>query len=336
MFYNVVKGDRWGVPGMEQKENQPPEGAAFDVNQWIDAPSLEGLTQEQRRLVMEARRRRTSEPRRQRQPEPGRQQPGSEFETGGGRRGGGPGPGSAGEPVQLARQDRPPGSSFPPGPSSPGFGPAMGFNPEFQQQQQQNIANINLAAEFPLPNGEFDPREPAVADITGWVHDTTVQPGVTYRYCVRYKLRNPLYNANFAKNPEDAKLFALASAASEWTQPVSIPALTSFFLAAGFDASRDRSVRFEVFKFQDGVLHREIFTAGPGDSIGRVEKSIDFTTGWTVVDLRRSGLRASADYVVVADNAGRQQRRFFNTDRVDPEATKLREQLKLQAPPAGG
>jgi len=188
---------------------------------------------------------------------------------------------------------------------------------------------MNTAANFPIPTTEFDPR--SIGDITGWAHDDSVEPGKVYRYRVVYKLKNPIYQTvNVASNPALANQFEIASAPSDWTSPVSVPALTSFFLAGGFDASTARTVKFEIYRYHDGTLHRQSFNAAPGDVIGRKDKAVDFTTGWTVVDIRKD-LKNNVDYVIVADANGRLYDRNFRDDRQDPELKKLEAQLSSQA-----
>src|SRR5436305_4339798 len=80
------------------------------------------------------------------------------------------------------------------------------------QQQVENHLNPNYSTMFPLPSGEFDPRlvipnaqpqpgaqplspDKQMTEVVVWAHDATVQPGKTYRYKVRYKIKNPIYHS---------------------------------------------------------------------------------------------------------------------------------------------
>ena len=336
-FYFSDQGDRWGVPGMEEKESNPqPEN--FDPNVYVDPKSDIGkLTIEQKKLVLELRRKIKAEEaeRRRQQGNPGRAPRGGPGEPGGegggGRggegRGGGRGPGAGGDsdkPFQ-AREGAFPvpgrGGMFPG--NSEGF-PSEGMNPQAQ------VGQINLSAEFPIPAGEFDPRDPAIKDITGWLHDATVLPGRTYRYMVRYKMKNPVWRTiNVVEKAELANQFAIVFAGTEWTSPVTIPSLTSFFLAAGFNSDSARTVRFEIFKFQSGKLHKQSFTVAPGDAIGKTDKAVEFATGWSVVDLRKD-MKSNADYVLITDSTGRLEQRIFNTDQGNAEFKKLNQQFTEQ------
>ncbi len=333
VFYTTSKGDRWGVPGMEDKE-QNTQGAFFDPNLFVDPKSdLSKLTPEQRNQVLELRRKLNAERRQQqggqRQPR-GQPSEGGEFAPAGGGRGGGRGPGGSGQPAvpfQVRGEGGFPGGGGYPGgfPGGGEFGPMEGF------PGQQQPGQINIAGEFPIPAGEFDPRDASLKDITGWLHDGTVEPGRTYRYMVRYKMKNPIWRTlNVAINQEMANQFAIEFAGTEWTSPVSIPALTSFFLAAGFNAESARTVRFEVFKFQNGQLHKQSFTVAPGDSIGRTDKEVQFITGWSVVDVRKD-MASNVDYVLITDKTGRQERRQFSSDQQSSEFKKLQQQLADQA-----
>lgn len=342
-FYTATKGDFWGIPGEEDAEAAAPQ-LGFDPRNYIDpATSLVGLTKEQIDQVMQARREAAAERERQRREATrGQSRPrgpaggegGGEFGPGGGggQRGGGRGPG-----FQASDPDRPrsfqaqPGQRGEFGPMGGEFGPAPfpggEFGPGFTPQQQNPAVNL---ANFPIPNGDFDPRS-LDKDITGWAHDDTVEPGKVYRYKVRYRLKNPVYQTFNVTNPQSlADEFDLVSADSDWTEPVSIPALTSFFIANNFDADSTRTVRFEVFKFQDGVLHAQTFLAGPGDVVGKKDKTADFDTGWTVVDIRKD-LRTNASFVLLTDPSGRIERRAFAADQNDPELKKLRQQIGAQA-----
>src|SRR5206468_4021718 len=109
----------------------------------------------------------------------------------------------------------------------------------------------------PLPPGSFDPAALASApmppqppqppvqpgqtaapaipplgpgDVTMWAHDDSAQPGHTYRYRVRYLIRNPLFASHGATNPQSlAETFILESAWSDWTPSVNVKSDTNFF-----------------------------------------------------------------------------------------------------------
>lgn len=352
-FYAVTKGDWWRVPGEEElAQVQQPEqqGVPFDPQQYLDPKAdLSKLTNEQKREVARARQDARAAQRQQQRPQrtpAGQQGGGGEFGPGGGGGGGQRGGGGGGRgPGQAYDPNRPPGYRQPmqqgggglPQPGefgAPGFGPSGEFGPGSVTNQPMQPQAGNYAALFPIPNGEFDPRT-VEKGVTGWVHDDTVEPGKTYRYKIRYRIKSPVFQTfNVMKVQAQADQFDLIAPDSEWTSPITIPALTNFFIAANFDADSTRNVRFDVFKFQDGTLHAQAFTAGPGDSIGRLDKGVDFATGYSVVDIRRD-LKNNASFVLISDPAGRLMQRTFRGDQEDPELRKLRQQRDGQAS-AGG
>ena len=59
--------------------------------------------------------------------------------------------------------------------------------------------------------------------------------------------------------------------------------VTFFFASSGLGSS---SVPVEVFRWSDGVLHEEHFRVLPGDAIGGEKGGVDYSTGFTLVDLR--------------------------------------------------
>ena len=210
---------------------------------------------------------------------------------------------------------------------------------------QQPQLNPNVQGIYPLPGpGEFDPRtwvDPknpqanAIGDIVGWAHDATAQPGKTYRYKVRYKMKNPMYGAPNWCNPAAlANEFALISPDSQWTPAVHIPALTSFFVTSVFG----ESAKFEIFRWQAGETHREQFSVKPGDIIGSTAKGVDFATGYTVVDLRTDSRGES--YVLLMDADGKIIRRDPRVDSNDSELKRMQQQVTQAqtgtVPVAGG
>jgi hypothetical protein len=335
-FYGVTKGDQWGVPGEEL--NEATSSVPFDPRNYLDPKSdLSKLTKEQKDQVLAARREAAAEADRQRREQrgqPRQRQPsggeGGEFGPGGGQRGGGRGPGFQASDPDRPRNYQVPNEGQPRGfqPGGGEFGPSGAeFSPGAPNQQQSPAFN---PANFPIPNGDFDPRA-VDKDLTGWAHDDSVEPGKIYRYKIRYRVKNPVYQTFNVTSPQAlAEQFDLISIDSEWTHDVSVPALTSFFIANNFDADSARSVKFDVFKFQDGVLHTQSFVAAPGDVIGRKDKTVDFNTGWTVVDIRRD-LRSSGSYVLLTDSTGRLEQRLYDVDKNDPELKKLRQQAGAQA-----
>jgi hypothetical protein len=204
---------------------------------------------------------------------------------------------------------------------------------------------------YPLPNGEFDPRNPLggagapqagqLENVIGWAHDDSAQPGRVYRYRVTYKIKNPLWNTReVAKDPKHAELFALASAVktddTAWSAEVEVPSLTNFFV---LNAQPERgTAKVVVFRRQDGELQKKEFEVSPGDVIGGIDEGsgVDFTTGWTMVDAR-ADLRGTSQFAILMDPDGRLHRRDWREDQASPEFHKAQQQLAAAtAPPMPG
>jgi len=180
----------------------------------------------------------------------------------------------------------------------------------------------------------------AQGNIDIWAHDETAQPGLTYRYRLRVVIKNPIYDvpnmspepklmqiAYLPANPKTGELDPEASW-SEWTKSVAIPTNVDMRLVNASNLGGRESAQFEVRRFQEGQINEapKPFVVVPGDTIGGVEKvqipgvqgapavtkQIDFSTNWTVVDIRSAG---SNDYRVrIMDPQGRIEVRTVSGD----------------------
>ena len=123
-------------------------------------------------------------------------------------------------------------------------------------------------------NGAIDPLNLA-ADILIWAIDETVTPGQTYRYRIAYMLKNPVFGV---ANMAPAKLTdvpTILSAPSNWSEPVTAPPMTKFWVAS---AQRDRA-SLDVFQYSGGEWKAtKNMAAGPGDVVPG--------TDLTLVDVR--------------------------------------------------
>lgn len=138
-----------------------------------------------------------------------------------------------------------------------------------------------------------------VGDIQIVAHDDTVQPGKTYRYKLRYRIRNPVYKQASAAKPELIKAFSIAAPDGGWSKPVTIRAQVEFYLAE----VKNEKGAFDVFEWRKGRTQKSRIQVGAGDAIGN--------TGWSVVDIRGTGQKA---YALLMDSTG-------SVDRHDPEKT---------------
>ncbi len=133
-----------------------------------------------------------------------------------------------------------------------------------------------------------------------WYHDDTVTPGKTYRYRLRVVLWNRYAEQDKAlKDTEDARKLLVDGEWSLPSEPVTVPPLTHFFLAA--ENSSKGTARFDVWKWYEGRWIKESFDVAVGEVIGGVKKvktgetdsngrevrtDLDFTTGAILLDVR--------------------------------------------------
>jgi hypothetical protein len=215
--------------------------------------------------------------------------------------------------------------------------PAMMEDPTMMMEQpQQQIMGVGVP-DVDYPAGLFDPAtwhlpppttpgapppvNPRPAEVSVWAHDDAVQPGHTYRYKMRYWIKNPIYQQPAAaKNPADIKMFAVASEFSEWGPAIEVPPLTNFFIAAVVGGK----IRFDVYRWEKGVNHYTRIEAAPGDTIRKVEGDVDYSTGHTVVDIRKT-MRGGDDVVYLTNAEGGTVVRTGGADRNHPVNKKLKE-----------
>ncbi|HMB95428.1 MAG TPA: hypothetical protein VKK61_05265, partial [Tepidisphaeraceae bacterium] len=353
-FYQVLKGDGWSVPGAAAVALAPQ---AFDPNNYIDASDAElnKLTLEQRQQVAALK-----EKHRQEQAKGKRGNTPSGPPGGLGPRGGFAAPGS-GPRFAPNDPDRPAGSIFfqaqqppPTSPLPPGLGPQ--FRPPLGSGPRRNgngppggvppavfppfpggpenmpptMMQQPQSADFPIPVGEFDPHKWATDHagktvIVCWANDDTVQPGHVYRYRITYKIKNPLFaTVNIAKNVNLTKTIALISEPSEWSANVEVPSIIKFWIVRS--PSSRGIVPIQIFRWHEGESKAKIFDVSPGDSIGLKEGDIDYTTGWTVVDVGEDP-RTRGQFVLLMDAAGNLRKRDVQKDLSDPKFQSMKQQV---------
>ena len=340
-FYQTVpnKGDIWQRPG---EPAQAINAGAFNPQQYLTGPIPPELTPEQRKMVLDARREqvRLREQQRRQNPRTPRGRPGDqppEMEEGMMNFA----PLDAERPKFL--QVRPP---YRP-PYNPNLPPDMqGMEEEMMMEDpammEQAMAPQILGVGTPdldYPAGQFDPATWAAPvpgapvpppgapvrpqDVSIWAHDDTVQPGKTYRYRVRYTLLNPLFNKpGAAKNPADARVFAIESPFSDWGPAIEVPSLTNFFIANAL--MNQGKVRFDVYHWEKGQQHHTVVTAGPGDMIASNQNGVKFDTGHTIVELRPA-VRGGDPVVYLANGKGQAVVRTQRGDLNHPIYKKLKE-----------
>jgi hypothetical protein len=341
-FYQVLGGED---PTLEVPAAPPPGAvpggpAAFNPGAWLDQPPgqknppIGELTPEQQRLIREEQARRR-EQQRQNRPQGGG--------GGGGRGGRGGGAGEFGEfapqdddrpPFLLLQQRRPGGGGYlPPG----GTPPHTEFGEDFFGDEFGNPGmggwqpGAPQALQFgPLPQQvPFNPSQ--AAEFTGWTYDETAEAGKTYRYAVRYRLLNPLFGTfNIARDPAAALKMSIESPLSAWSEEVTIPSTMHLYVAQRF-AANARELRMRIFKWEQGAWQAATATVSSGDPITATENGIDFSTGWTVVDIRVDPADATKSYVLLLDPSGNLVRRDADTDMNDANRRDLEAQVNAAA-----
>jgi len=109
-----------------------------------------------------------------------------------------------------------------------------------------------------------------------WAHDLTAEPGSTYQYAVRLKLRNPLFGnvgSIAAEQRELAEQPVIATSMSDWSAPISVPNLSEYFIIAaadgalGLTAGTGPTATAEVFRYFYGSWRQESLRLNAGDSL---------------------------------------------------------------------
>ena len=169
-------------------------------------------------------------------------------------------------------------------------------NPGYNSAQPSNYSQM-----FPLPPGDFYlrvvvttnaanagalPGAQNMTTLVGWVHDTKCEPGHVYRYMIRYKIKNPVWlTGNVAKDKAMSDQFAITSVETAWSDAIRVPSVVDFYFASGGGFGRAQA-RVDVYRTQDGEKHKQQFNVFPGDIIGGATNGVDYSTGFTLVDLR--------------------------------------------------
>jgi hypothetical protein len=166
-----------------------------------------------------------------------------------------------------------------------------------------------------LPPGPFRPGELVLTkeNIETWAHDVTTTPGRVYRYKLRVSFRNPLWQNEHAKNPEDAKKLCIDSD-SDWSAEKQAPRKNAFFAINGGNnmTGGDPKMNFEYFYWDDGEWKKKTLTLHPGDAIG--------TTPYTILDYRPIfGNNANENKALVIDDLGNIEEHLYRKDMASDE-----------------
>jgi hypothetical protein len=241
---------------------------------------------------------------------------------------------------------------LPPGAPAPGPIPPIGpvpnpgsFDPIAASSgvgpNGQPVAPQPAVPGVPLPPGQVAPP-PALGpgDVTIWAHDDSVQPGHTYRYKLRYILRNPVFQTTGVCKPQSlAATFWMKSVDSAWSPDINVKSETNFF-AVNTSPVGGR-VKFDIFRWKNGIWQQQTVDATPGDMVGSTQgtgtTAVDFKTGLTLVDVRPDPKNADNRIIILTGDNGQMVRHDLAADRENEEYKKLRDLIKNQnKPPTAG
>jgi hypothetical protein len=248
------------------------------------------------------------------------------------------GPGPAGAPRQgVATQPRvapQPGAIPGPGAFDPGFfgGPAR-------------MRGAQMAYTVGIQSGVLSHEE-----LTIYSHDLTADPGTTYRYRLRLRVVNPLYNVpDMPDGPQKDKhqhQFLVDTEWTDWTRPIETPRLHHYWVQGISTSPPPGRAKLEVWRYYKGQWRvREISDIRPGTPIGHTEKltiqdpartsprteDVDFYTGSLLLNIVEAkplrsgaGSRRGESKALFLEGAEHITERTVAGDR----SSELREKLK--------
>ncbi len=116
-----------------------------------------------------------------------------------------------------------------------------------------------------------------------WLTDVNAQPGETYRYRLRVWVVNP-YAGVVAKlrQPEDAAKVMLASAWSDWSDPVYLEPVEHFFVT---NADASDSVKFSLYQWNNGEWQSGAGDVALGEPVRFTKQLQEFVYDGVVADV---------------------------------------------------
>ncbi|MEY4634478.1 MAG: hypothetical protein RJA55_276 [Acidobacteriota bacterium] len=180
---------------------------------------------------------------------------------------------------------------------------------EIEAKKKQLTSLGGTAAQVEQATKQIDLAKEASVRV--WTHDIAVSAGGTYRYRCTLKLLNPFLGKESvltAGQQPLAKVSAIASATSAWSDAYTVPSDLAVFVTQASLRGRGEAT-VEVYRLHDGQRQVESFNVNPGDRIGDVASAksgaadIDFTTDWFLVDIfvdpKAQGAEDAAEQAVV-------------------------------------
>lgn len=180
---------------------------------------------------------------------------------------------------------------------------------EIEAKKKQLTSLGGTAAQVEQATKQIDLAKEASVRV--WTHDIAVSAGGTYRYRCTLKLLNPFLGKESvltAGQQPLAKVAAIASATSAWSDAYTVPSDLALFVTQASLRGRGEAT-VEVYRLHDGQRQVESFNVNPGDRIGDVASAkdgtagVDFTTDWFLVDIfvdpKSQGAEDAAEQAVV-------------------------------------
>jgi hypothetical protein len=177
------------------------------------------------------------------------------------------------------------------------------------------------------------PKQIEQGKTLAWFEDMTLEDGKTYRYRVSVRLVNPLLGAkDDVKDEADAKVAAVDSPWSPWSQAVSVVRSADFFVTGANPTNKQ--VKLTVFSTEMGQVVSSTISAAAGQVIGgkekkkvvnplkseTVEKEVNFGTGSVVMSVNfnkriyRNGIPKDTVEVLYLDARGELKSRLMDVD----------------------
>jgi hypothetical protein len=345
-FYQVVQADPWLVPGTPRPEQALLAVEPFDPSK-VNNPAT--LTpdqmaiyrdyQDKQRAAEKEKQKANRERAHSKSPRPNANNQGGDMGPPPGFPGYSGRAGGAGTPTRRPTPPPPPTMTRPPlmppggypGQYRPDANPGMPGYPMPGAFGQPGAANPVAGA---IPQGAFNPANQS--DITVWAHDDSVVPGKTYRYRLRYYIKNPvLQTFNVCQPQKLAEIFDIASDYSDWTVPINVQSETNFYAVNTAPSQVAVKATFEIFRWKNGAWQVQTVDAHPGDMVGTPQgdgnNRVDFTTGWTLVDVREDPLHPDSKTIVLTSTNGQTLKRDLSADRTNPEHKRLQDLVNAAA-----
>jgi hypothetical protein len=320
-FYKVIQGNVWYEPGTANpnEDNQAliddgfdplhPENFKGDPNKLTPLHKKEYDEYLKHKAAVDKAKQQNNRPP-SNYPNPGAP-PGQGIGGNNGGNSGGGGGGGGGRGRRLGDDPRrgEPGDILRP----PGYQNQPPYPGQPYGQANQPGAPNTAAAQAGLPLGSFDPSQ--LAPFKVWAHDSTAIPGHTYHYMMKYVVSSPVWHSTNLCDPQSlANTFSITSPNSAWTDPINVEADTNFYAVS----VKGHGIEFQIFKWKNGFWQmQDVPQALDGDMIGSVDSSgkTDFTTGWTLVDIRDDPRDDTNKILVLVSESGAIKKKELNLDQ---------------------